>query len=216
MALRLTTQRLSPASYLTAATRATSRPIARLNQVFQHTRPRNMSNSTYAANGDNGDLGSTEGELNAWKHRAPYKVHDNAEDFKVRYEGSCHCGRIKYQLSREKPLDSKYCHCTTCQKIHGKHPLSSSPLLQQVCGILIQRSLARRPLPMGRHLPQGRHQLHPRPPRPRLVRELRENLRPQAALQGQLRLLPHPHHGRRPQHDPLVPHPHRFQNARGT
>ncbi|KAI4169551.1 MAG: hypothetical protein LQ343_005631 [Gyalolechia ehrenbergii] len=75
--------------------------------------------STYNANGDNGDPGSTEGDLNAWKHRPPYRVHDKAEDFKVRYEGSCHCGKVKYQLSREKPLDAKYCHCTTCQKIHG-------------------------------------------------------------------------------------------------
>ncbi|KAL8846088.1 MAG: hypothetical protein Q9221_008797 [Calogaya cf. arnoldii] len=78
-----------------------------------------MSNSTYTANGENGDMGSTEGELNEWKHRAPYKVHDPAEHFQVRYEGSCHCGKVQYQLSREKPLDAKFCHCTTCQKIHG-------------------------------------------------------------------------------------------------
>ncbi|KAL6721699.1 hypothetical protein ACLMJK_000803 [Lecanora helva] len=75
--------------------------------------------STYRANGDNGDDGSTEGELNQWKFRAPYKVHDNDPNFHARYHGSCHCGKIQYQLSREKPLDSKYCHCTTCQKIHG-------------------------------------------------------------------------------------------------
>ncbi|KAL8729149.1 MAG: hypothetical protein Q9181_005095 [Wetmoreana brouardii] len=75
--------------------------------------------SAYNANGDNGDSGSTEGELNEWKHRAPYRVHDKAENFNVRYEGSCHCGKVRYQLSREKPLDAKYCHCTTCQKIHG-------------------------------------------------------------------------------------------------
>ncbi|KAL8822107.1 MAG: hypothetical protein Q9191_007150 [Dirinaria sp. TL-2023a] len=74
---------------------------------------------TYIANGDNGDEGSTEGELNQWKFRAPYKVHENDPNFHVRYRGSCHCGKIKYQLSREKPLDAKYCHCTTCQKIHG-------------------------------------------------------------------------------------------------
>lgn len=125
MALRLTTQRLSPASYLTFASRSTSRPITRLNQAFQHTRQRNMSNSTYTANGENGDQGSTEGELNEWKQRPPYRVHDEAADFKVRYEGSCHCGKVRYQLSREKPLDAKFCHCTTCQKIHGKDPLSS-------------------------------------------------------------------------------------------
>ena len=76
--------------------------------------------STYRSNGDNGDDGSTAGELNEWKKRAPYKVHGNDPDFQVRYSGSCHCGKVKYQLSREKPLDAKYCHCHTCQKIHGE------------------------------------------------------------------------------------------------
>ena len=57
--------------------------------------------------------------LDEWKTRAPYKVHENDPNFKVRYEAACHCGRVKYQLSREKPLDAKYCHCTTCQKLHG-------------------------------------------------------------------------------------------------
>ena len=55
-----------------------------------------------------------------WKTRAPYKIHESDKDFHVRYEGGCHCGRVKYQLSREKPLDSKFCHCTTCQKLHGE------------------------------------------------------------------------------------------------
>lgn len=58
--------------------------------------------------------------LDEWKTRAPYKVHENDPNFNVRYEGACHCGRVKYQLSREKPLDAKYCHCTTCQKLHGE------------------------------------------------------------------------------------------------
>ena len=61
-----------------------------------------------------------EGEKNEWKFRAPYKVHSNEDDkFKALYEGGCHCGRVKYQLSRKKPLDSKYCHCSTCQVLHG-------------------------------------------------------------------------------------------------
>ncbi|TGO70651.1 hypothetical protein BELL_0690g00050 [Botrytis elliptica] len=60
-----------------------------------------------------------EGDHNEWKFRVPYKVHENAEDFKVLYEGGCHCGRVKYQLSRERPLSAKFCHCTTCQVLHG-------------------------------------------------------------------------------------------------
>ncbi|MCJ1409495.1 hypothetical protein MMC19_003576 [Ptychographa xylographoides] len=54
-----------------------------------------------------------------WKTRPPYKIHDNDKNFNALYEGSCHCGRVQYQLSREKPLASKYCHCTTCQRLHG-------------------------------------------------------------------------------------------------
>lgn len=60
-----------------------------------------------------------DGEHNEWKFREPYKVHENYPNFKALYEGSCHCGRVQYQLSREKPLDAKYCHCSTCQTLHG-------------------------------------------------------------------------------------------------
>lgn len=60
-----------------------------------------------------------EGSHNEWKFRAPYKIHDDNADFKAIYEGSCHCGKVQYQLSREKPVSAKYCHCTTCQVLHG-------------------------------------------------------------------------------------------------
>lgn len=63
-----------------------------------------------------------EGENNEWKFRAPYKVHSDEEGFNALYEGSCHCGRVKYELSREKPLAVKYCHCSTCQVLHGIFP----------------------------------------------------------------------------------------------
>ncbi|KAF2859809.1 hypothetical protein K470DRAFT_300087 [Piedraia hortae CBS 480.64] len=39
--------------------------------------------------------------------------------FKARYTASCHCGGVTYQISRQDPLDSKFCHCTGCQVIHG-------------------------------------------------------------------------------------------------
>lgn len=60
------------------------------------------------------------GEHNDWKFRVPYKVHENDDGFKVLYEGGCHCGRVKYQLSRERPLSAKFCHCATCQVLHGE------------------------------------------------------------------------------------------------
>ncbi|KAK0123863.1 hypothetical protein ONS95_008856 [Cadophora gregata] len=44
---------------------------------------------------------------------------DGEEEFKAIYEGGCHCGKVMYQLGRERPLASKFCHCSTCQRIHG-------------------------------------------------------------------------------------------------
>ncbi|KAK4653389.1 hypothetical protein QC762_507250 [Podospora pseudocomata] len=61
----------------------------------------------------------TDREEDQWKFRAPYKIHDKGENFDVKWKGKCHCGAVQYELSREKPLASKYCHCTTCQRMHG-------------------------------------------------------------------------------------------------
>ena len=54
-----------------------------------------------------------------WKHKEPYRIHAKDEEFETKWRGRCHCGRVQYQLSREVPLDAKYCHCTTCQRLHG-------------------------------------------------------------------------------------------------
>lgn len=61
---------------------------------------------------------STEGK-HEWKTRPPYSIHQDNDKFDVKHEASCHCGKVKYQLSRDIPLDSKLCHCTTCQTQHG-------------------------------------------------------------------------------------------------
>jgi hypothetical protein len=37
----------------------------------------------------------------------------------VKWEGACHCGRVQYQIKRDKPLAAKFCHCRACQVIHG-------------------------------------------------------------------------------------------------
>ncbi|KAF2669815.1 hypothetical protein BT63DRAFT_371929 [Microthyrium microscopicum] len=52
----------------------------------------------------------------AWKHQPPYKFQ---KDFQVEYEANCQCKKIKYQLSRKEPLNSKLCHCSDCQRQHG-------------------------------------------------------------------------------------------------
>lgn len=62
---------------------------------------------------------TTDRKEDEWKHKAPYRIHDDDEKFPTTWKGGCHCGKVKYQLSREKPLASKYCHCTTCQRLHG-------------------------------------------------------------------------------------------------
>jgi hypothetical protein len=54
-----------------------------------------------------------------WKHKEPYSIRTKDKEFETKWRGSCHCGRVQYQLSREVPLDAKYCHCTTCQRLHG-------------------------------------------------------------------------------------------------
>jgi len=72
---------------------------------------------------------SVEG-IHEWKTRPPYQIHTKHEHFDARHEASCHCGKVTYQLSREEPLDSKLCHCTTCQTQHGKSPTPLSPLAQ--------------------------------------------------------------------------------------
>ena len=60
-----------------------------------------------------------------WKQRPPYRVHEKNSDFDVKYEANCHCGKVQFQLSRKEPLDSKLCHCTTCQTQHGITPIPS-------------------------------------------------------------------------------------------
>ncbi|CAK4017065.1 glutathione-dependent formaldehyde-activating, GFA [Lecanosticta acicola] len=60
-----------------------------------------------------------EENVEEWKKRAPYCIHESNDGFKARYEASCHCGKVQYELSREEPLDSKLCHCTTCQTQHA-------------------------------------------------------------------------------------------------
>ena len=84
------------------------------SQNGKRTYSQTMSNGDPKPDGVPEKLAKTE----EWKYRVPYRAHTN-EDFKTLYEAACHCGKVKYQLSREAPLDSKLCHCTTCQTQHG-------------------------------------------------------------------------------------------------
>lgn len=55
----------------------------------------------------------------AWRTEHPYVKPSDDDDFKAEWEGSCHCGSVKYLLGRERPLSSKYCHCVDCQRMHA-------------------------------------------------------------------------------------------------
>ncbi|KAL1998757.1 hypothetical protein VTN02DRAFT_5624 [Thermoascus thermophilus] len=54
-----------------------------------------------------------------WKHRPPYRIQSPEEFGEIKWRASCHCGRVTYQLKRERPLAAKFCHCRGCQVLHG-------------------------------------------------------------------------------------------------
>ncbi|KAK7964233.1 hypothetical protein PG984_013223 [Apiospora sp. TS-2023a] len=58
-------------------------------------------------------------EGSEWRDQPPYRTESHNDHATKHHEAECNCGRIKYWLSREKPLASKYCHCTDCQSLHG-------------------------------------------------------------------------------------------------
>lgn len=56
-----------------------------------------------------------------WKSKPPYRTAGANEEFEKKWTATCHCARVKYWLSRDKPLASKYCHCIDCQSLHGEY-----------------------------------------------------------------------------------------------
>jgi hypothetical protein len=106
---------------LLANANASALPRARLLASHITRQHPTFSQTTFKMDKDQSRGESTSG-ISEWKQRPPYRVHDKQADFDVKYEANCHCGKVKYQLSRREPLDSKLCHCTTCQTQHGKLP----------------------------------------------------------------------------------------------
>ncbi|MCJ1380745.1 hypothetical protein MMC17_003854 [Xylographa soralifera] len=75
------------------------------------------------SDGQNKNVSEAKGGSDDWKHRAPYKVHENDKNFNVRYEGGCHCGRVKYQLSRSCFQWAAIFHKEDINFTHGHHDL---------------------------------------------------------------------------------------------
>lgn len=98
-------------TFACSATQQIMAPTTKSNGAKDHTDTSDHPGTHQTGTG-------TEGK-HEWKQRPPYKVHDNGENFKVIHEASCHCEKVKYSLSRDEPLDSKLCHCGTCQKQHA-------------------------------------------------------------------------------------------------
>ena len=86
---------------------------------------KSLHRSQYRPMHDTANADGTNDQPNEdWKYRAPYRKHESNDGFKAIYNGQCHCGQVKFELNRDQPLSSKYCHCVDCQVQHGT---SSSP-----------------------------------------------------------------------------------------
>jgi hypothetical protein len=55
-----------------------------------------------------------------WQSKPPYQSPSGAAHFSQKVRGSCQCEKVIYWLNSNKPLASKFCHCTGCQVLHGK------------------------------------------------------------------------------------------------
>ncbi|KAI1505664.1 Mss4-like protein [Biscogniauxia marginata] len=75
---------------------------------------------TDGENNDNdSNTNSNSNGVDDWKNRPPYRTTDTSAQFEKKYTARCHCGRVRYWLSRDRPLASKFCHCVDCQSLHG-------------------------------------------------------------------------------------------------
>jgi len=53
--------------------------------------------------------------------RPPYSLpsDSDSDSFNTVFTAECFCTSVQYSVSRAKPLGAKFCHCTTCQRLHG-------------------------------------------------------------------------------------------------
>lgn len=59
-----------------------------------------------------------------WQHNIPYLLASDDKDFHIKYTASCLCGEVQYAVDCD-PVAAKFCHCTSCQRLHGNLPASA-------------------------------------------------------------------------------------------
>ena len=58
-------------------------------------------------------------ELAGWQKSVPYQLASKDEEFHAKHIASCMCGAVQYAVDCD-PVAAKYCHCTSCQRLHGE------------------------------------------------------------------------------------------------
>ena len=59
-------------------------------------------------------------DADIWKSSDPYLPLGATEDFEIRFTATCMCGKVEHAVDSD-PVVSKFCHCTSCQILHGMY-----------------------------------------------------------------------------------------------
>jgi len=54
-----------------------------------------------------------------WKQQPPYAPEDPKKPKTAVFKGCCHCHDVTFEIYTKEPKGSHFCHCDTCQKLHG-------------------------------------------------------------------------------------------------
>lgn len=105
--------RLVPIPSRTAARRCT----ASAGGVFLNKRFRKSGLSTIAVEPVAAMPDGAQQDSNTdWQQQVPYQSPEKG--FEAKYTASCLCGQVQYAVDCD-PVAAKYCHCTSCQRLHG-------------------------------------------------------------------------------------------------
>lgn len=56
-----------------------------------------------------------------WQQDIPYQLASEDKKIEIKYTASCMCGQVQYAVDCD-PVAAKYCHCKSCQRLHGTLP----------------------------------------------------------------------------------------------